>query len=320
MTTAFVSYGWDSESHRTWVRELSTKMRADGVETILDQWHAVAGDNLPQFMESAIRENDHVIVVCTPAYKRKSDDRLGGVGYEGDIMTGEAYVLKNRRKFIPVLRDGEWKQAAPSWLLGTYYIDLRGPDWSSNYRLLIDTICRRLPQAPPVHAQGFKFLRDKSVLDTTTGLVWANCRSPDCVALEDVRPMLEAHAQATSWIWRLPTQSEIEKVKKAEEYYPRPPIMVSLQFHHPFFGNYKKEPWTSERIANVRRDDPGNSRDGFHANSFFGIGSGLASILNVDAAHVAVEANSLRREFLLRIVREATPEDQASVLAADDSE
>jgi hypothetical protein len=282
-------------------------MRADGVTTILDQWHAVAGDNLPQFMESAIRENDHVIVVCTPSYKRKTDDRLGGVGYEGDIMTGEAFVLKNRRKFIPVLRDGEWKQSAPSWLLGTYYIDLRGADWGSNYGLLRDTIYRRLPEPPPVHAQGFKFLRDKSVLDTTTGLVWGNCRSPDRVVLEDVRPKLETYAQATSWIWRLPTQSEIEKVKNAEVYYPRPPIMVNLKWHHPFFGDCEKEPWTSERMANVR-------------NGFVGGWSGFADALKVEAAHVAVEAESLRRVFLLRMVREATPEDQASVLAADDSE
>lgn len=47
-------------------------------------------------MEKSIRDNDHVLVVCTPSYKRKSDERHGGVGYEGDIMTGEAFVLKDR--------------------------------------------------------------------------------------------------------------------------------------------------------------------------------------------------------------------------------
>jgi len=68
-----------------------------GVETTLDQWHAAPGDSLTQFMETAIRENDFVIVICTPKYKKKADRRDGGVGYEGDIMTGEAFVIKNRR-------------------------------------------------------------------------------------------------------------------------------------------------------------------------------------------------------------------------------
>src|SRR6516162_10083610 len=108
MVTAFVSYSWDPEPHPTWVRKLSALLRNDGIKTILDQWHAIPGDNLPHFMEQAVRDNDHVIVICTPAYKRKADNREGGVGYEGDIMTGEAFVLKNRRKFIPVLRDEEW--------------------------------------------------------------------------------------------------------------------------------------------------------------------------------------------------------------------
>src|SRR5262245_60561659 len=100
-------------------------------------------------MERAIRDHDYVIVVCTPSYKRKSDDRLGGVGYEGDIMTGEAFVLRNRRKFIPVLREGDWERAAPAWMLGTYYVDLRGAEWADKYRLLLDTLHRRLPEAPP---------------------------------------------------------------------------------------------------------------------------------------------------------------------------
>jgi len=152
MATAFLSYSWDPEPHPTWVRELVGRLRSDGVESTLDQWHAVPGDNLPQFMERAIRENDHVIVICTPAYKIKAGGRLGGVGYEGSIMTGEAFVLKNRRKFVPVLRDGDWPTSAPSWLLGSYYVDLRGPNWAEKYALLADTLHRRLPEPPQVIA------------------------------------------------------------------------------------------------------------------------------------------------------------------------
>lgn len=149
--TAFVSYSWDSDQHRDWVRQLATRLRGDGVDVKLDQWSVVPGDNLPEFMERAVRENDFVLIVCTPRYKAKSDERKGGVGYEGDIMTAEVFTTRDQRKFIPILREGEWTEAAPSWLLGKIYVDLRGGKYSeANYRKLLDTLHGRLPQPPPL--------------------------------------------------------------------------------------------------------------------------------------------------------------------------
>lgn len=148
---SFVSYSWDSESHKKWVANLATQLRADGVDTHLDQWHAVPGDQLPHFMEREIRENDFVIVVCTPKYKTKSDNRSGGVGYEGDIMTAEVMNTGNHRKFIPVLAQGAWADAAPSWLNGKYFVDLSSPEkLAQNYGDLVSTIVGTRPQAPPL--------------------------------------------------------------------------------------------------------------------------------------------------------------------------
>ena len=58
----FISYSWDSESHRAWVRALGARLRSDGVDVTLDQWHVGPGDQLPEFMERAIRENDFVLL------------------------------------------------------------------------------------------------------------------------------------------------------------------------------------------------------------------------------------------------------------------
>ena len=147
----FISYSWDAEPHKNWVRDFATQLRVDNVETILDQWHAVPGDQLPTFMETAVRENDFVLMVCTPRYKERADKRAGGVGYEGDIMTAEVYQTQDHRKFIPVLRDGDWVASAPSWMLGKYYIDLRGNPYSAAaYRDLLDTLLGRRQQAPPI--------------------------------------------------------------------------------------------------------------------------------------------------------------------------
>ena len=107
----------------------------------LDQWAAVPGDQLPEFMERAIADNSFVLIMCTPRYKTKSEAREGGVGYEGDIITGELLKSRNHRKFIPVLRSGVWSASAPSWLAGKYYIDLReGERYEAQYEDLVSTV------------------------------------------------------------------------------------------------------------------------------------------------------------------------------------
>ncbi len=150
---AFISYSWDDDQHKEWVAELATDLRNDGVETILDQWHAVPGDQLPEFMEKHIRENDYVLIICTPNYRFKSDERKGGVGYEGGIMTAEVHTSRNHRKFIPILARGTWENAAPSWLKGKYYIDLSSLDkHKENYSDLPATLLGQNPVAPPLRS------------------------------------------------------------------------------------------------------------------------------------------------------------------------
>jgi hypothetical protein len=102
-------------------------------------------------MERAVRENDFVIAVCTPRFQEKSDDRSGGVGYEGDIMTAYAFTGGVKKKFIPVLRRGSWSEAAPTWLLGRAKIDLSGDPYSeSEYEELLRTLHGAREEAPPI--------------------------------------------------------------------------------------------------------------------------------------------------------------------------
>ena len=148
---AFVSYSWDDDNHKKWVAQLATRLRSDAVEVILDKWHAMPGDQLPKFMEREIRENDYVLIICTPNYKKKLDNRSGGVGYEGDIMTGEIFSQGNHRKFIPILACGTWEDAAPSWLKGKYFIDLsRDHLFERGYNDLLTTVRGTRPKAPPL--------------------------------------------------------------------------------------------------------------------------------------------------------------------------
>ena len=145
-----VSYTWEDEAHMQWVGKFAARLRGDGVEVSLDQWMVGLGKLLPEFMEKLVRENERVLVICTPTYKEKSDGRIGGVGYEGDLMTGEILTQSKREKFIPVLRMGSWTESIPSWLLGRAGVDLRGEEYSeSEYRKLVEELLGRMPQAPP---------------------------------------------------------------------------------------------------------------------------------------------------------------------------
>ena len=121
----FISYSWDSEEHTRWVEQLAERLEKDDIEVNIDQWGLQLGQQLPQFMETSIRESDYVLIVCTPMYKKKSDNRKGGAGYEGNIISAELFVKNNYLKYIPVWRSGTWEEAAPSNVLGSFYVDLR---------------------------------------------------------------------------------------------------------------------------------------------------------------------------------------------------
>jgi TIR domain-containing protein len=151
MSTAFISYSWDDDEHNAWARDFAERLRSDGVAATIDQWATVPGDQLPEFMERAIADNQFVLIVCTPRYKSRSERREGGVGYEGDIITAELLQVRNDRKFIPILRKGEWLDAAPSWLAGKYYIDLRdGPNYEDQFQDLLSTLLGSRPAPPPI--------------------------------------------------------------------------------------------------------------------------------------------------------------------------
>jgi hypothetical protein len=133
MIKAFISYSWDNNDHKNWVRDLAARLRGDGIDITLDQWHLIPGDQLPEFMERAVRESDYVLIVCTHKYKERSNNRQGGVGYEGDIITAEFMNTRNQRKFIPILRQQSWADSAPNWLLGKYFIDLSSSPYLQKY-------------------------------------------------------------------------------------------------------------------------------------------------------------------------------------------
>ncbi|MCL2632450.1 MAG: TIR domain-containing protein [Coriobacteriia bacterium] len=148
--SAFVSYSHDSEEHIEWVMSLSSRLRYDGINVCLDRWSLVPGAHIPSYMEAAIRENDFVIIICTPNYKKKSDSRRGGVGYESNIISAEVFANMNHEKFIPVIR-GNSAESIPTSLAGKLYINLSGnPYLETEYKALASTLLGKRNTAPPI--------------------------------------------------------------------------------------------------------------------------------------------------------------------------
>lgn len=128
----FVSYTWESPAHESWVLRLATRLRENGVDVVLDKWDLKLGHDLAHFMETAVRESDFVILVCTPAYAKKANAGEGGAGYEKQIVTGEMFRNENPSKFIPLVRRGSNDEALPTFLKSRNYIDFRNdPDFDS---------------------------------------------------------------------------------------------------------------------------------------------------------------------------------------------
>jgi hypothetical protein len=136
----FISYAWESEDHRAWVKSLADGLLTDGIDAIIDQYDLNLGDRLPQFMEKSVTTADYVLIICTPTYKAKADDRVGGVGYEGHIISNELYSKRNERKFIPVIKGGTFSECVPAFLAGKNGVDLSDGFDGESYSDLIATL------------------------------------------------------------------------------------------------------------------------------------------------------------------------------------
>ena len=95
-------------------------------------------------MEESIRAADYVLIICSERYKKKSDARDGGSGYEARLISNEIHKGANKKKFIPILKDGNWESVAPDFIKGNFYVDLSSDSqtdiFKTNYNDLLTTI------------------------------------------------------------------------------------------------------------------------------------------------------------------------------------
>ena len=119
-----ISYSHDSPDHADRVRSLSDRLRAEGIDSILDQYEMSPPEGWPLWTERQIRDADFVLMICTETYRRRviGDEKPGtglGVRWEGHVVYQQMYnagVIN--AKFIPVLLESGQPEHIPTPLQG----------------------------------------------------------------------------------------------------------------------------------------------------------------------------------------------------------
>jgi TIR domain len=121
----FVSYSHDSDLHKDWVLALATRLVANGVDIVLDQWDLTLGSDLPRFMEQGLTGAQRVLAICTEPYVFKANAGRGGVGYEKMILTAQLMQDITSDRIIPLIRSNALTVPVPTFLSSRVYIDFR---------------------------------------------------------------------------------------------------------------------------------------------------------------------------------------------------
>jgi small GTP-binding protein len=130
----FISYAWGIPEQERWVElRLATDLQKAGVTVVLDRWeNARIGASVTRFVER-VAETNRVIVVGTPLYRKKYDnkDTMQGfvVAAEGDLIGKRMMGAEmEKESVLPVLLEGTKESAFPPLLQGRVYADFRNSE------------------------------------------------------------------------------------------------------------------------------------------------------------------------------------------------
>lgn len=145
--SVFISYSWDSESHKQWVLNLADRLCAAGIYVYLDQYDLRMGKDMTRFMENALNEANRILVIGTPKYKERAMERRKGVGFEYSIISADLMNNLDTDRFIPILRVGPNEDAFPPLLqrrIGAFM------DNDDNFDKVFEELVREIYNKPKV--------------------------------------------------------------------------------------------------------------------------------------------------------------------------
>ncbi len=153
----FFSYSHDTDDHKNWALNLATRLVANGVNVVLDQWDLTFGSDLPRFIELGLTGAHRVLAICTETYVNKSNGGTGGVGYEKMILTAQLMQNVTADRIIPVVRNNLRQPLLPTFLGDRFFVDFRNDaNYEAKYAELVrDIYGERIKPRPPLGQNPF---------------------------------------------------------------------------------------------------------------------------------------------------------------------
>ena len=155
----FISYAWGIPEHEQWVeRRLAADLQKAGIKVVLDRWeNERVGASVPRFVER-VEGSDRVIVVGTPRYRTKYDNKeqLGGfvVAAEGDLIGKRMIGTEAAKESVaPVLLAGTAETSFPPLLQGRVHADFRKTEDYFKTALGLFLNLYRIPPTEPVSVE-----------------------------------------------------------------------------------------------------------------------------------------------------------------------
>jgi hypothetical protein len=147
----FVSYSHDSPAHIDAVLTLSNRLRADGVDCVLDQYETSPPEGWPRWMDRRIRTSKFVLMICTETYCKRvmGEEQPGhghGVRWEGNLIYQHLYDAGTvNTRFVPVILRAADRAYVPDPVRGA---TIYAVDTDSGYEALYSRLAGVLPHKP----------------------------------------------------------------------------------------------------------------------------------------------------------------------------
>ncbi len=294
----FVSYAWEDDEYRSWVRRLAGTLRRDGVDARIDAWHRQTGQDFASFMNAEVRNADRVLVLGSPDYRRKvhafeEGRSTSGVGWEAMLLTAQMFA-GNREKIAVGVTRGSRNAALPDFLQTQFAHDLSTPEDPRGYRELVEDLRGEKPTAPPLgRPDRFDSEEETPLFETPTGLQltvelrrWIDARWPESKPGASYPPWSEFEAGKVTFPDVVTTS-----VAASFDRSPRALIVGTSASGKSVLGASVAFRWS--RVTGRRAfwldlgDQIGLSRDAIHRDVMTFLGLSGGNLLVLDNAQVA---------------------------------
>ena len=137
----FISYKWESKTHKEWVKKFASDLRENGIDAILDDWYVRLGDSFTEYMTSMIDIANVVLFIMTKeSVAAVESKKEGAVKFEMQLAVSRK-ISGEKLRVIGIYREGD-KIAVP--LRDNRYADFRDDyKYDENLKALVDDLLNR---------------------------------------------------------------------------------------------------------------------------------------------------------------------------------